>query len=357
MAILTTTDNARSVETTLSDSQAATVCGRIPMNHKDRGFSVSLVSAFRRYGSALTHNRRVWMHILANQQLRRETPVVAPTPVLTAVPVAPAAAPVTPAPSYIAPAAPVAPLMTADEITAAAAGQSLTMLMYDIPDAAEINNPSARLRRIGLRLNLSVWLVPTGSVPQTLINELLAVGSSVITAPYDSTATAGLLAAAIGFANREVADAVKRAEVSRAAAEAELNGPDGDPNAKRRVYDRKMSNIAKRLNALADEMRVGATVFGLSGAINFAGLRNTATTLGAATATKAAAYVNATELLATINTTDAQALATAAAADLVPVGVIADMLQENREDDAAESLRTAFDDDNVFSLVGDEGDE
>jgi hypothetical protein len=343
MAILTTTDNSRTVNSNLTDAAAALIVRRIPMNHKDRGFAVSLAEAFRKYGAGLTHNRRVWMHILANQQLTREAPAA---PVMTAA--------VVPAPSFVAPAAPV---MTADEISTAAAGQSLTMLMYDIPDAAEIANPSGRLRRIGLRLNLSVWLVPTGSVPHTLINELIAVGSSVITAPYDTTATAGLLAAAIGFANREVTAAVKRAEESKAAAEAELNSPEGDPNQKRRVYDRKMAAIAKRLELLADEMKTGAAVFGLSGAINFGGLRSTATTLAAATTTKAAAYANATAELAAVGTADATAMANAMGADAVPFAPAADMLRDNGKDDAADSLQAAFDDANVFSLVSDEAGE
>lgn len=45
------------------------------------------------------------------------------------------------------------------------------MLTYDIPSSLDYPNPSGRLRRVAVRVNLSCWIVPTSRVPQDLLDE------------------------------------------------------------------------------------------------------------------------------------------------------------------------------------------
>jgi hypothetical protein len=360
MARLTTTAGDRSIETTLTDAAAAAACRRVPANHKDGSFARDLARAFNRFGSALSQNRRVWLHIVANQQIRRETPAPAAAPALTAAPAVatPAAAPVT-----LADAVPAAPLMSADAVEAAAAGLSITMVMYDIPEVADIDNPSGQLRRIGVRLNKSVWLVPTGNVPHHLIARLEEVGSDVVTAPYDTRAAAKLLRAAIKFAGKEMAAMKKRNEVAAAAALAKLNAPGGDPTTKRRRYEREIAAIAKRLETMADEMAVGAGVFGIAGAMEFGTLRNAARSISATTTARATAYAHAATVLAASDREDARAVAVLMERDEMPAIMAAGMLEDSGMEEEGEALAAAFtaltdaDGPDVFSLAGEGDDE
>lgn len=359
MARITTTDGRTSVDTVLTDRDAANACGRIPLNNRDREFATSLVHSLNTYGVRISHNCRVWLHVLANQQIRRETPVapVAATPVtMTAalpVPVARTVAPLVP---VVVP--PAAPSMTTEEINAAAAGMQLTMLMYDIPERAEIANPSGRLRMIGVRLNLSVWIVPTASIPYNLINQLQNAGADVHTADYDASASAGLLRTAVNVMNKELKAAQDRANVSAAEALAELNADDGtNPNTKRRVYERKINAITKRLNQLADELTAGAKVFGVTGAVNFGGMRQAARSMQGNLTARATLYANSATTLREIGTTSAIAMAAAVEADAVPAVIVADMIQDDGRDEDAETLRDAFSDaPETFSLA-DVGEE
>ena len=347
MARISTTDNSRSIETTLTDAQAAAACRRIPANHKDASFARDIANAFQRYGANLTQNRRVWMHILGNQQIRREVPAPAPAPVAV-TPVAP----IVPAPTPVVPTAPVTPAMTGEELDKAADGLALTMLMYDIPSVADIDNPSAFLHTRGLRINKSVWIVPTGSVPHHLIAELRAVGSIVLTAPYDAAASRGLLEAAINFANGELAAAQKRAEASVKLAADKMNNGHGDPTRKRNTYMREVAAVAQRLNDLAARIETGANVFGVRGGVALAQLRNAAQTLGVVTAARSTVYAAAATVLEEIGTVDSKAIAAGMRADEVMPAVAAGMLEDCGNDEAAHALAAAFSEPETFSLVG-----
>jgi hypothetical protein len=353
MAKLTTTNGQTSVQTTLADSEAATICGRIPMNHKDREFAGSMVRAFN--NSRMSQNQRVWLHVMAYAQLRREreaAAVVAATPAVVPAVVAPVSTPVIAVPTIPvaraqpeAPNHPAFPTMNETEVSHVATGLRLTMLMYDIPERSNVTNPSGRLRRIGMRINKSVWIVPTESVPQYLVNELITAGAAVITAPYDVEASKNLLVAAVAFANRELSEAVSRAEASRQDAEDEFNR-----NGKRGIYDRKIAAISKRLKALAEEMEAGAKVFGVVGGMNFQNIRQAATAISNTTAVRAAVYANAANTLRTINTPDAVAMAVAAENDQAATYAMSDMIRESGNEQEADEINAAFDD-GTFSLV------
>src|SRR5438105_3584365 len=55
---------------------------------------------------------------------------------------------------------------------------SACLLVYDIPTAARVPNPSPRLRRLGVRINLSCRVVREGDVPYALLNSMREGGVS-----------------------------------------------------------------------------------------------------------------------------------------------------------------------------------
>lgn len=46
------------------------------------------------------------------------------------------------------------------------------LLVYDVPSSLKIANPSPVLRRWGVRVNLSAWIIPTHLVPTEYLDEL-----------------------------------------------------------------------------------------------------------------------------------------------------------------------------------------
>lgn len=83
--------------------------------------------------------------------------------------------------------------------------KAATMLVYDIPQGSKIPNPSDVLRRRGVRINLSCWIIPDDRVPFTLIDELKKGGAVVYTVHYDTMELDKIKALAFDLLKQEVA--------------------------------------------------------------------------------------------------------------------------------------------------------
>src|SRR5262245_23019408 len=95
-------------------------------------------------------------------------------------------------------------------------------LTYDLPEAANIRNPSYRLRRIGWRINKSDWAMAEESTPYHLIDELRAQGASVHVVRFDegeSSTLAGMAAAAL---LKDIEETARGVELSALRAAAQL---------------------------------------------------------------------------------------------------------------------------------------
>src|SRR3990167_6478414 len=76
-----------------------------------------------------------------------------------------------------------------------------TMLTYDIPtglrdaDNDRVANPSGELRRLGTRVNLSVWIVPDGRVAeaQAVMGPYASAGARVEYVRFDKSEAATIL--------------------------------------------------------------------------------------------------------------------------------------------------------------------
>lgn len=221
------------------------------------------------------------------------------------------------------------------------------MLFYDIPDRAEIANPSGRLYGRAVRLNLSCWVMPEGNIPYNLVNELNEAGASAYVMPCDPRAAKTLAAAMTDALRREIADAIRRAERSRADAERKLAAENGLSAEEREERLRERADsVVERMGDLLANLEAAAAMFGLpTGALGMTAATRVATTVRDAMHARAAIYAESVKRLRAAGGVTGAALAVAAARDMVPAGVLADGLRDAGETAAADALAAAFDPD------------
>lgn len=218
--------------------------------------------------------------------------------------------------------------------------RNLSFLMYDIPEVSELSNPSARLRRCGVRINLSCWVVPTDNLPHALLLELAEGGATWHTAPFADQAGENLGRMAATMLGKEIEETAKRLQESmeRYGDQLDADLEEGETAEKRaKAYQTKCRAAIRRLERLMDSAAVGAAAIGLDPeVVRFAGIRNVANSLRSAAHVRAAAYVNAVSRI-----DDDNPLAAVAKEDAgLPAYVVADVLEEQGED--ASDLRDTF---------------
>ncbi len=244
---------------------------------------------------------------------------------------------------------------------------SCSMVIYDIPsDNKTYADPSATMRRIGFRVNLSCWVVPDGAVPHTFIHTLRTdYRANVDVVRFDAAEGPRLARMAVAAMKKEMEENAARAAEGLVAMEqrhltldAELIDNPEERAAAVKRYEARCARTLKRMNQIIEDVEVAIKNFGNTPeALGTADARKVYDTLQLGYQQKAAAFVAATNALKALNTPDATALATAAAKDLVPAPIVADMLRDHGADTAANALQAAFDrnvetaDDNVFSLT------
>lgn len=247
---------------------------------------------------------------------------------------------------------------------------SCSMVIYDLPsnNPAGYADPSATMRRIGFRANLSCWIVPDGAVPHTFIHELRTkYAANVDVIRFDTAEGPRLCKMAVSAMQKEMADNAKRAAAGIALMEERhLLGLDPElaENTEARVaalklYESRCVRVLKKMTGIIEDVAVAIRNFaGTPEALDVNTAKKVYETLQTGYQQKAAAFVAATAALKKIGTTDADAMAAAAAKDLAMVAPIADMLRENGDEAAADALQEAFDrnteaapDDGTFNLA------
>lgn len=224
----------------------------------------------------------------------------------------------------------------------------MSLLNYDIPERLDIANPSDRLRRVAVRTTLSGWVVPTDRVPWALIDELRTAGATVTLYKFDESEGESLLFSVQNALLTQIRQAAESAEASANSA-AEQYANSDKPNRGRYLDQRiKTAHAAatEKLKAYQD----AAAVFGIDAAT-----LEVRTAAAVANAIQVGVYVRAERCVAAVvalraqNTAAATAMANAADANRVPVGVMADMVQDGGDEATAVGLREAFDD-GIFNL-------
>lgn len=99
------------------------------------------------------------------------------------------------------------------------------LVVYDIPTGAKVSSPGHKFRKIGVRINLSCWVVPTHLVPFDYLNELEARGSKTAVVNFDEDEAEKILSLAkealikeVNFIQSSFVDSCGRAQRMIAAA-------------------------------------------------------------------------------------------------------------------------------------------
>lgn len=212
------------------------------------------------------------------------------------------------------------------------------LLIYDIPERSTVPNPSRRLRTVAVRVNLSCWVIREGDIPFALLNEMAAGGATWHVVRFDAGEGVKLVGMAVEAIRRDIRDAMRRANKSAEAAGRKLDASAGSPVEAKRVYAERVRPVVRRLNRLLADVSKAAERFGIAPeSISVGDALTAVNALQAGMLARARAYGAAVEQVRALG--DA-AMAAAAAADLVPMGVLADDIDDRGGD--ASALRDTF---------------
>lgn len=93
-------------------------------------------------------------------------------------------------------------------------GVRYALLVYDIPEASGLSNPSGLMRRFAVRINLSCWVLPLKNLPLLPVREWLSKGASVEVVEFDEGEREKVVALARRALQREVEEMRKTVEES-----------------------------------------------------------------------------------------------------------------------------------------------
>lgn len=257
------------------------------------------------------------------------------------------------------------------------------MLDYDVPDVIPDNadgdayrhdgHPSDYLARIAVRSTLSCWIIPDGQMQGILtrLNRLTRIGGKFRSYLVDPSEAVAVLNDVVNALENDIDFAAKSAESSQQSATATLETApaDADPMKAQKRFLYRAKQIQTVAKERLDNAFAAAKVFGVTDRlVGRARAESVVDSVATAMAQRARLFADAVATAATANVAGGGAGAVAAAADAgeMPVGVLADFIQENVPggEKQAETLRAAFgltapapvepvaDENGVFSLDG-----
>lgn len=206
----------------------------------------------------------------------------------------------------------------------------LHLFHYDIPEAVkgDCANPSVELRRVGMRLTLSCWLIRGDRIPHHTIARLNGHGVRPHLHPFAAEAVPGLLDDGVAQMVREIRAALQ----SLRATIANRPAVDATP-AQWTAYDRRCAQAQRRHEQALADWQEAARTFGVEDRIDFALAADALADMQLAQAEIAGRYVQAANALPADDL-----LARAARVDLVPAEVLADYCQDR---DLSEGIELA----------------
>lgn len=144
--------------------------------------------------------------------------------------------------------------------------KQMFMLMYDVPQGAEVEHPSIWLRGLAIRLQLSVWLIHEDDIPHgrfTEMNRTAGVTWDII--PFDPNANRQLLTMAARSLKNDIAEAVRSARQSAERAILRASRSHKSAVLTARKYRADVKRIAKNLGVTLALYREAASKFGFEG--------------------------------------------------------------------------------------------
>lgn len=253
-----------------------------------------------------------------------------------------------------------------------------SLVFYDIPEGATdpdspdpdrptpLRNPTWFMRRVGVRLNLSCWAVPTARIQSILpeLDRLTRAGANWNAIPFDPGAGKTILAAVVASITREITGAVGRMPESAASMGRYLETSTASPENTEKAARRRAAAVVARTAELVADLEEAARGFGIDPRT-----LDLARTMAAAEATRVGMeerarvyYAAQMRLRAEGGNAAVAAAMTAPDADVTTALIAADAL-DDVEYGAGADLRAAFTDppepvgagagaDEVFDLAG-----
>ncbi len=217
-----------------------------------------------------------------------------------------------------------------------------SLLMYDVPTSSEMNNPSNLLRRVALRINLSVWVVDSDRTPWTLLNEMTTAGVTWHLFPFAEEATENVLKVAADMLRKDLADISKRENEALVRADAQLAEALADNTAGDKTWDaarnkhaRHRESTLKRTEKVVRDLETAAEMFGLDvGSFDFRKAHDRVKGIRSLNGARAASYAELAEAA------KGTAMEMAAKAGDVPAGILQDYLEDQGVD--VSDSRAAF---------------
>lgn len=218
------------------------------------------------------------------------------------------------------------------------------LLIYDIPERSEVANPSGKLRRVAVRINLSCWVIREGDIPYYLLDEMRQGGATWHVVRFDAAEGGKIVGMAIAAMKKELKDAIDRARAAlEAASQRVQDGRDSAAEFEQRVR----ANI-RRHRQLIQDLTAAAQRFGIdAGAAGIGDAATAVACIQTAMVERARLYADAARRLRQTGTSLGAGMAAAAEGDrpsggaVLHAGVMADVMDENGVDGAA-ALRDAF---------------
>lgn len=337
MAIFVTT-RGESINSELTHREAGEVCKRIPASCADYTFAQSLVKMVES-NRPMSARQLPYLHKFAIEQLEREDSGRED----------------------------VQPATVDTEFWRTLRPH---LLNYDIPsNRPDIVNPSNRLRRIGIRLTLSCWLMAEGDLPYAMLNEMTAPrmfpvldregiqcttedgqpafrrrrGAKWHVVPFDPSAADSLVRMATEAMRHEIRGAVERAYETAESASQRIEGAEGDPAKAQERYEKDVEKINQKLKETLNDLECAAQRFGIDvHAINLDNARETADTLRSAFSVRCRLYEEATRRVRMSGNSGAGSIAEAVDRGSMSPLMLADWLEENEEVEMGQQLRASF---------------
>lgn len=202
-----------------------------------------------------------------------------------------------------------------------------TMMSYDVPTAVNHLNPSRFMRRIGARVQLSIWVLPKDRIPHNLIHVMLTGGCTVDLldfAAYEGDRALGIAKAALlAEIDRITASLTTTCATVAHAADVNATGP------AREFFRKRTLAALSRAKRLLSDCESALETFGIAdvrpsilGAYASVQARRTEMEF------RVERYAQMTAALGQLPGATATGLAQEARADILPAGIGADYVQE-----------------------------
>lgn len=207
-----------------------------------------------------------------------------------------------------------------------------SMLFYDIPDSANIPNPSGKLRRRAVRINLSCWLIRTEDVPYSLLNGMASKGAKWYVLKFDPTEAGRLLQLAADNLKRDLQLAEERADRSAESAHNQLQDSTEDAGQALAHYLNRVKQTVKRMDKLVADFSHVSKLFGIdTDTLPLSAVTQAAEAIRLGAHARAKEYAEMADAAGRLGD-KGRAIQAAMLADDIPAEIVADFLEESGQD-------------------------